>query len=176
MKRLFFAFFLLLTASSCGDPSLRIGSYNLWRSDLGKDDYAWSVRKHRLVQSIKDIEFDLFGAQEVDTTIIRELPLLFKEAGLDYTLFIFSPYREDGGVGNKAQAIIYNNRRLEMLDDHHFWYSETPDTISSGWDEIQERWMLRNVSGQEDRCKVLCDDVAYAACKGGESSCRFDPR
>lgn len=137
MKRLFFAFFLLLTASSCGDPSLRIGSYNLWRSDLGKDDYAWSVRKHRLVQSIKDIEFDLFGAQEVDTTIIRELPLLFKEAGLDYTLFIFSPYREDGGVGNKAQAIIYNNRRLEMLDDHHFWYSETPDTISSGWDEMK---------------------------------------
>lgn len=139
MKRLIFAFIILCCLSSCSTPYLRVGSYNVWRSDLGKDDYAWAVRKDRLIQSIKDIGFDVFGAQEVDTTMIRELPLLFKEAGLDYEMFIFSPYHEDGGTANKAQAIIYNPARLEILEDHHFWFSETPDVISSGWDEMKFR-------------------------------------
>ncbi|MBO7603252.1 MAG: endonuclease/exonuclease/phosphatase family protein [Bacteroidales bacterium] len=139
MKRLIVAVLLLSAACSCGSLALRTGSYNLWRSDLGKDDYAWNQRKHRLVLSIKDIDYDLFGAEEVDTTMIRELPLLFKEAGLDYEIFIFSPYRADGGTGNKAQAIIYKPSRLKMLGDHHFWFSETPDTISGGWDEMKFR-------------------------------------
>ena len=137
MKRILLALLLALSAASCGAPSLRVGSFNLWRSDLGKDEYAWPVRKHRLVKAVKDIQYDIFGAEEVDTTMIKELPALFKEAGLDYTFFIFSPYRPDGGVGNKAQAIIYKPSRLEMLDDHHFWYSETPDSISGGWDEMK---------------------------------------
>ena len=139
MKKLLFAFILLVSASSCGTPSLRVGSFNIWRSDLGKNEYEWSVRKYRLVNAIKDVDFDIFGAQEVDTTMIRELPILFKEAGLDYNIFIFSPYREDGGTGNKAQAVIYKSDRLQMLEDHHFWFSETPDVMSGGWDEMKFR-------------------------------------
>lgn len=139
MKKLLLFTLMILSLTSCATQYLRVGSYNLWRSDLGKEDYRWEVRKHRLINSIKDIEFDIFAAQEVDTTMIRELPVLFEEAGLDYKIFIFSPYREDGGVGNKAQAIIYNPKRLEMLDDHHFWFSETPDVMSGGWDEMKFR-------------------------------------
>lgn len=137
MKKILLFAAMTILLSSCATPYLRIGSFNLWRSDLGKDDYRWEVRKHRLISAIKDIEYDLFAAQEVDTTMIRELPSLFKEAGLDYEIFIFSPYREDGGVGNKAQAIIYDPDRLEMIDDNHFWFSETPDVISGGWDEMK---------------------------------------
>lgn len=137
MKKLLFAVLLAIAATSCDVSPLRVGTYNLWRSDLGKDEYEWSVRKHRLIQSIKDIEFDLFAGQEVDTTMIKELPSLFEEAGLKYEMFIFSPYREDGGVGNKAQAIIYNPQRLVMLEDHHFWFSLTPDRMSGGWDEMK---------------------------------------
>lgn len=137
MKRLLFVVLTVLSLSACGTPSLRVGSFNLWRSDLGKGDYEWTTRKHRLVNAISDIGFDLFGAQEVDTTIIRELPVLLKEAGLDYEMFIFSPYEQDGGTGNKAQALFYNPKRLEILEDHHFWFSPTPDVISGGWDEIK---------------------------------------
>lgn len=135
MKKLIFAFLLAVTIVSCSDTPLRVGTYNLWRSDLGNDEYAWTVRKHRLIESIRNIGYDLFAAQEVDTTMIRELPVLFEEAGLEYEIFIFSPYREDGGTGNKAQAVIYDPRRLVMLEDHHFWFSLTPDRMSSGWDE-----------------------------------------
>lgn len=137
MKRLLLSFLLITSVLSCRQQSLRVGSYNLWRSDLGKEEYAWAERKFRLVQSIKDIGFDVFGAQEVDTTMIRELPKLFEEVGLDYDMFIFSPYHEDGGTGNKAQALIYNPQRLELLEDYHFWFSITPDVMSSGWDEMK---------------------------------------
>ena len=53
---------------------LRVGTYNVWRSDLGKDDYRWEVRKERLVKSILDCNIDIFAAEEVDTTIFREIP------------------------------------------------------------------------------------------------------
>ena len=139
MKKLLLFVLMILSLTSCATQYLRVGSFNLWRSDLGKEDYRWEVRKHRLINAIKDIDYDIFAAQEVDTTMIRELPVLFAEAGLDYKIFIFSPYRADGGVGNKAQAIIYNPDRLEMLDDHHFWFSETPDVMSGGWDEMKFR-------------------------------------
>ena len=137
MKKYFLIAISLLCAFPSFGKSLRVGSFNLWRSDLGKGEYVWANRKAKLVQAIKDINYDIFGAEEVDTTMIRELPLLFKEAGLNYRMFIFSPYKADGGVGNKAQAIIYNPERLEMLQDNHFWYSETPDVMSGGWDEMK---------------------------------------
>lgn len=139
MKKILYVIFAALALVSCSEPVLRVGSFNLWRSDLGKDEYAWEVRKPRLIRAIKDMGYDLFGAEEVDTTMIKELPSLFDEAGLNYKMFIFSPYKSDGGVGNKAQAIIYNTERLEMLEDHHFWFSETPDSISGGWDEMKFR-------------------------------------
>ena len=137
MKKLFLLVLLTISLSSCATQYLRVGSFNLWRSDLGKGDYRWDVRKHRMIDAIKDIGYDLFASQEVDTTMIKELPELFTNAGLKYQIFIFSPYQEDGGVGNKAQAIIYNPDRLEMVDDNHFWFSETPDVISGGWDEMK---------------------------------------
>ncbi len=137
MKSTLIALFLTVFSFVGNCASLRIGSYNLWRSDLGKEEYSWEVRKARLIKSIKDIDYDIFGAEEVDTTMIRELPVLFKEYGLNYKIFIFSPYREDGSTGNKAQAIIYNPDRLELSDPHHFWYSETPDVMSGGWDEMK---------------------------------------
>lgn len=131
---------ILFCFSSCDncDEPIRVGSYNLWRSDLGKGDYEWSVRKHRLVSSIIENGFDIFGAQEVDTRIQEELPVLINEAGgPDYGWFIFSPYSEDGGKGDKAQAIIYRKDRFEIIPGEHFWYSETPDVMSGGWDEMK---------------------------------------
>jgi len=138
MKKVILMMSFLLCVSSFGGPrtSFRAGSYNLWRSDIGKGDYAWEVRKERLARSIADNGFDIFGAQEVNLTIQEELPELVRKAGgPDYTWLIFSPYEADGGVGDKAQAIVYRADLFEMIEMHHFWYSETPDVMSSGWDE-----------------------------------------
>lgn len=116
--------------------NIKIGSYNLWRSDIGKGEYSWENRKHRLAKSITECGFDIFGAQEVDSRIQKELPSLISEAGgYDYKWFVFSPYSDDGGTGDKAQAILYRDSRFEIEDSHHFWFSETPEIKSTGWDE-----------------------------------------
>ncbi len=140
MKKLATLLIVISGLCSCASPSgeFRIGTYNLWRSDLGKGDYAWEFRKDRLAESIAEIDFDIFGTQEVDTTLQRELPELIRKAGgPEYEWFIFSPYDSLGGVGNKAQGIMYKPERFEILDSHHFWFSETPEVMSSGWDEMK---------------------------------------
>ena len=115
MKKILFLISVLVMAS-CGaarqsavneEPiSVRIGSYNLWISTLGKGDNAWELRKSRLVQSIVEADMDIFGTQELDTRIQEELPVLLEKAGCRYGWYIFSPYSPDG-IGNKAQGIMY---------------------------------------------------------------------
>ncbi|MGM9749205.1 MAG: hypothetical protein ACI3ZN_10420, partial [Candidatus Cryptobacteroides sp.] len=115
------------------EVELRIGTYNLWRSDLGKEEYEWAVRKDRLVKSIKDNAMDIFAAEEVDTTIFREIPGMVE----DYGWLVFSPYSEDGSGSIKSQAIVYRKDKLEPLEFNHFWLSPTPEKMSSGWDEMK---------------------------------------
>lgn len=122
-------------ADASSNDQIRVGSYNLWRADLGKGDYAWEVRKDRLAQSIADIGFDVFGCQEVNITIQEELPdLLAKHGAPEYSWYIFSPYSQDG-KGDKAQAILYRKDRFKLVEGHYFWISETPEIKSKGWDE-----------------------------------------
>lgn len=157
MKHIITIISLLVALGACSDASLiKIGSYNIWMTHLGKGQYEWSQRSERLAKSIVEMDMDIFGAQEVDTLAQRVMPELLKEQGAaDYTWFIFSPYAEDGGVGNKAQAIVYKTERFEVLEDHHFWFSETPDVISSGWDEMKFKrggfclTMLDKLSGKK---------------------------
>lgn len=115
----------------------RIGTFNLWRSDLGKDEYAWAERKGCLAEAIVRCDFDIFAGEEVDERIAAELPELVRSKGGKYTWWTFSPYREDGVGARKAQAVVYKTDKYEMVESHHFWYSETPDVMSSGWDEMK---------------------------------------
>lgn len=149
LQKLFKRTFLLsltlaaLSVPSCGtakkaqfqEETLRIGTFNLWRSDIGKDEYAWANRKNKLAQAIVDNNFDIFAAEEVDTAMFRQLPALVKQHGGNYKWFTFSPYAADGKGSLKAQAIVYRADKFKMLEQHHFWSSETPDVMSSGWDE-----------------------------------------
>jgi len=123
------------TGNAKRENTVRIGTYNLWRSDIGKDEYSWNIRKPILAQSILDNGFDIFAAEEVDTTMFRELPKLLTEMGGKYEWLTFSPYAADGTGSMKAQAIVYRADRFQVLDFHHFWCSETPDVMSTGWDE-----------------------------------------
>lgn len=125
-------------ASGSGSQiTARIGTFNLWRSDLGKGEYVWSARKECLAQAILDCDFDIFAGEEVDRRMFAELPDIVKAKGGKYTWFTFSPYDAEGNGSHKAQAVIYKGDKYTMLENHHFWYSETPDVMSSGWDEMK---------------------------------------
>ena len=77
---------------------------------------------------------DIFGIQEADLRIQEELPALTGEYTDKYAWWFFSPYSQDGN-GDKAQGIVYDSTRFSMKESHYFWLSETPDTMSSAWDE-----------------------------------------
>lgn len=123
------------TSENTSSSEFRLGTYNVWVSKLGKGDYVWDVRKDRLAQSIVDMDMDVFGIQEVDLRIQKELPALLEKYGAaDYRWYIFSPYGQNG-KGDKAQALLYRKDRFKLMESHYFWMSETPEVMSKGWDE-----------------------------------------
>ena len=134
-KKLILLALALAAALPSGAATVRIGTYNLWRSDLGKDEYAWQNRREILAASIVENGFDVFAAEEVDTTMFRELPQLVSKCGGNYEWLVFSPYSADGSGSMKAQAIVFRKDRFEAENFNHFWCSTTPDVISTGWDE-----------------------------------------
>lgn len=101
------------------------GSYNIRMSGLDSGNNAWDIRKHRLVKSIIDNDFDIFGVQEFSSVSQKELPALLKEAGHPYGMFVFSPYSQEGS-GDKAQAIFYKEDKFTLSSRRFFWASDTP--------------------------------------------------
>ena len=107
---------------------LRVGSYNLRMSSLDDSDAQnkWSVRKSRLLTSIKENDFDIFGVQEVDLTTQQWLR---DNLGSEFECWFFSPYAQSG-TGDKAQGILFRKNMLSISDKHYFWASDTPDVCS----------------------------------------------
>jgi endonuclease/exonuclease/phosphatase family metal-dependent hydrolase len=85
---------------------------------------AWENRKERVVQSIRENDFDFFGLQECSTDIQTYLA---DELDDTYNIRFFSPYSQDGN-GNKAQGLAYK-KAWTLTDWHYFWLSDTPGTM-----------------------------------------------
>lgn len=102
---------------------VRIGSYNLRMQHLDKGEDDWSLRRGRVVRSINDNDFDVFGVQELTVNAQQELTW---DLGAKYACLFFSPYSQDG-VGNKAQGIFFNKKRFKLLEYHYFWPADNPD-------------------------------------------------
>lgn len=105
--------------------TFRIGTYNL-RVKSGKDtgEYAWEKRKYRLIESIYDNHFDVFGINECNDEVRK---LIDEELKNDYNIKYFSPYSQDG-EGGQAQGVVYR-KTFTLTDWHYFWLSETPDVM-----------------------------------------------
>jgi endonuclease/exonuclease/phosphatase family metal-dependent hydrolase len=51
----------------------------------------------------------------------------------------FGKGRDDGEEAGEFSAIFYNKNSFELLQEHTFWLSETPETPSKGWDAAIKR-------------------------------------
>ncbi|WP_079711718.1 endonuclease/exonuclease/phosphatase family protein [Salegentibacter salinarum] len=136
MKKLIIIAFLLfgIVINAQNDESdLTVASYNIrWNSpDDGIN--IWENRKEWLTQSIKFFEVDIFGAQEVTFTQLKDM------AGFLPAYQYIGEGRE-GGAKGEYSPIFYAKDRLEVLDSSTFWLSETPQTTASkGWDAALPR-------------------------------------
>ena len=102
---------------------LRVGSYNLRMQGADKGEDDWSLRRGRVVRSIIDNDFDVFGVQELTEGAQQELSW---DLGGRYAAIFFSPYSQNG-VGGKAQGVFYDKKRFKLLFYRYFWPADNPD-------------------------------------------------
>ena len=104
---------------------VRVGTYNIRIITTEEDENNnWVNRKTRLLQSIQDNDFDVWGINECSTDALSYLQ---EELGGTYNFKMFSPYSQDG-VGDKMQGIIYK-KDFSLSNWHYFWLSDTPDVM-----------------------------------------------
>lgn len=100
-------------------------SFNIRYGTAADGDNAWPLRRHLTFQVIRDHAPAVLGVQEALRfqldEIAGELPHL-GEVGVG---------RSDGIEAGEYAAILYDRRRLDLLDHGTFWLSDTPDVPGS---------------------------------------------
>ncbi len=114
---------------------LKVSSYNIRyaASDDEKTGNGWDKRKQHVANLIKTHNFDIVGTQEGNDAQLADLKVYLPEFE-----YVGHPY---GGSSNKSHnsAIFYKKAKFSVLDKGVFWFSETPDVPSIGWDATDQR-------------------------------------
>jgi len=127
------------TANPNQDPPIRgdefrVAAFNI-RYNAEADEKSgngWGLRKRPVAKVILDHRFDIVGTQEGDAQQLEDLKALLP--GYEY---LGHPYGGQGDLHNAAT--FYKNSLFEVLDSGVFWFSETPDEPSVGWDASDRR-------------------------------------
>ena len=119
----------MLTLASMAQH-LYVGSYNIrYQNDNdAQKGNSWTQRCPVICAQVNFEHPDIFGAQEV---LVGQLHDMLQQLdGYDY----IGVGREDGKEAGEFAPIFYDKRHIRLLDQGHFWLSETPDKPGLGWD------------------------------------------
>ena len=124
-----FLLFMMATWTANAQP-LYVGSYNIryQNSDDAKNGNGWTMRCPVVCNQLNFEHPDIFGAQEVLEPQLRDM--LQRLDGYDY----IGVGRDDGKQKGEYAAIFFDKQKIRLLDNGHFWLSETPEKPSLGWD------------------------------------------
>lgn len=129
---------------------IKVASYNIRVAATADEQTGngWNIRKIPLANLIQMHGFDIVGTQEGNYKQMDDLMALLPE--YDY---IGYPYAGKFSKSHTA-SIVFKKAAYEVVDHGVFWYSETPDVESVGWDATDTRictWarMKHKTSGQE---------------------------
>ena len=115
---------------------LKVATYNL-RIAIpdDKDERNWENRKHQVVKLIKKYDFDILGVEEV----LDEKQMNDLTTGLPgYDYYIKGRDNTQGTTGERA-GVLFKKKLFQMTDSGFFFLSETPDSVSFGWDAACRR-------------------------------------
>lgn len=116
-----------LFAQSRKETTLNLSSFNL-RMDTNSDgENAWPNRKEMVKGLIRFHDLDIIGTQE---GFKHQLDDILKLGNYAYV----GGGRDDGIDAGEHSSIIYNKKRFKVIDKGDFWFSETPEVPSKGWD------------------------------------------
>ena len=112
---------------------LNVISFNILCVDApnGNRAYSLSARAPRVRSVVEARNPDLIGFQEATPAWLE---LLNRDFGETYE--IYNVYRSE--TNPESTPIAWNRTRFECLDKGNFWFSDTPEVESRGWDELYD--------------------------------------
>ena len=130
------ALLLLVFALSCSHR-LTVMSFNVRQSHAkeARRSDNWTNRKEACLEMLKTRRPDLVGFQEAQYK--GQWSWLRDTLASEYGSYGLG--RRNGADKGECMGILYRKDKLELLDSGTFWQSETPDTPSSCFDDINER-------------------------------------
>lgn len=123
---------------AAGPQDLRLASFNVHYILLDKPDGAWSVadwdrRKPAMIQAVASLGADIIAFQEMESFRHGDdgAVNLARDALLDAMPDYRAAATGDWRSFPSTQPIFYRPKRLELLDQGWFFFSETPEVIYS---------------------------------------------
>lgn len=111
---------------------IKIMTYNV-RLDVASDGVNdWTHRKDFFNSQIQFYDPDIFGVQESKPNQVVDIATAL-------TQYNYVGIGRDGIEKGESSTIFYNKKKFKVLEFSTFWLSETPDTISMGWDAACNR-------------------------------------
>ena len=112
-------------AMSADDSQLCVMTFNIRFGTAPDGDNSWPNRRELAVQVLRDEEPQIVGLQEALRfqldDLRKELPN-YGEVGIG---------RDDGKKAGEYSAILYDQRRIDVLDSGTFWFADSPDVPGS---------------------------------------------
>ncbi len=93
----------------------------------------WENRRETLTSLLNDQNPDFMGLQEVVYPQLQDLIKALKSYNH------IGVGRKDGKTKGEYNPIFYKKEKYKLLKTNTFWLSETPETVSKGWDASLER-------------------------------------
>ncbi len=129
LKIKLFALVALLCLAVQGQ-GLYVGTYNIRYQNQGdyKKGNGWKQRCPVVCAQINFQHPDVLGTQEVLAEQLDDMKALLTD--YDY----IGVGRDDGKRKGEHTVIFYDRKTIRLLQQGHFWLSETPDKPGLGWD------------------------------------------
>jgi endonuclease/exonuclease/phosphatase family metal-dependent hydrolase len=132
VKKIIVSVVFLLMGFFSNAQTLKVMTYNI-RLDADSDGTnAWPFRKEYFSSQIQFYNPDVFGIQEAKPNQVIDIAtalLEYNNVGIG----------RDGIGQGESSNIFYKKERFTVKESNTFWLSETPNTISKGWDAALNR-------------------------------------
>jgi endonuclease/exonuclease/phosphatase family metal-dependent hydrolase len=116
------------------DSSVRLMSFNLRYGTADDGDNRWELRKHILIDTIRNFTPDILGTQET-----LQFQADFVRQNLEEYTYV-GKSRDPASDNGEQCGIFFRTARFVDLEQGHFWLSEQPDVPGSkSWDSSMPR-------------------------------------
>ncbi|MEY4384347.1 MAG: hypothetical protein RI995_1889 [Bacteroidota bacterium] len=123
--------FTLLSISSFGQINCMTFNIRLDTKDDGINQ--WPFRKERCAELVKYHQVDILGMQEAFVHQIKDMEKQLP----DYKWF--GRGRDDGKEAGEFSPLMYNSKKIRLLDQATFWLSDSCEKVGFGWDAACRR-------------------------------------